>query len=89
MTTTPTIIKKPRKKPEKKTRDSIRYLIHVYEDKTLNVFLKCPPCRAKDRKEAHKIMKNYAYDDIVKGQYYFYELIEQKMTSLDIYPTIK
>lgn len=85
MTTTPTT-KKPRKKREPKTRDKIHYLIHVFEDKDLNVFLKCPPCRAKDRKEAHKIMKNYAYEDIVKGQYYFYELIEQKMTSLETYP---
>ena len=81
---------KPKAKPkkrEKKTRDSIRYLIHVYEDKGLNVFLKCPPCRSNNRKDALKVLKEYAYHDIVKGQYYFYELIEQKMTSVEIYPS--
>jgi hypothetical protein len=81
--------KKPRKPREKKTRDKTHYLIHVYNDKDLKVFLKCPPCRSTNRKEALKIMKEYAYEDIVKGQYYFYELIEQKMTSLEIYPTNK
>jgi hypothetical protein len=77
------------KKREKKTRDSTRYLIHVYEDKGLNVFLKCPPCRSNNRKDALKVMKEYAYQDIVKGHYHFYELIEQKMTSISIYPENK
>ena len=81
--------KKPKAKPkkrEKKTRNQIHYLIHIFEDKDLNVFLKCPPCRSNNRKDALKVMKEYAYDDIIKGNYYFYELIEQKMTSVEIYP---
>jgi hypothetical protein len=32
-------------------------------------------------------MKEYAHGDIVKGQYYFYEVIEQTMKTIDIYPS--
>lgn len=63
------------------------YLLHIFEDRELKAFVKCPPLRAKTRKEAIKKMKEYAHQDIVKGHYYFYKVIEQQMTTIDIYPT--
>ena len=64
------------------------YLIHVYNDKDFNAFLKSVPTdKAKTAKQALKIMKDAAYKDIVAGQYYYYNLIEQKMTTLLTYPS--
>ena len=64
------------------------YLIHVYNDGDINTFLKSVPAdKAKTAKQALKIMKDAAYNDIIKGHYYFYNLIEQKMTTLVTYPS--
>jgi hypothetical protein len=64
------------------------YLIHVYNDGDFNTFLKSVPAdKAKTAKQALKIMKDAAYHDIIKGHYYFYNLIEQKMTTLVTYPS--
>lgn len=68
--------------------DNTHYLLHVFTDRELKNFIKCPPLnKSNNRKDAVKQMKQYAHDDIVKGHYYFYKVIEQKMTTIDIYPS--
>ena len=68
--------------------DTKHYLLHVFSDKDCLIFIKCPPLnKATSRKGAIKQMKEYAHGDIVKGQYYFYKVIEQTMKTIDIYPS--
>jgi len=63
------------------------YLVHVYNDGEFNSLLKSVPAdKAKTAKQALKIMKDAAYKDIVAGHYYYYNLIEQKMTTILTYP---
>ena len=62
------------------------YLLHVYEDKDHNVFLKCPPLRSTTRKQAVKKMREYMHEDLVKGLYYFYVVIEQTMKVIEYAP---
>ena len=70
------------------SNENTHYLLHVYTDRELKNFIKCPPLsKSNTRKEAVKQMKEYAHGDIVRGQYYFYHVIEQKMTTIDIYPS--
>jgi len=64
------------------------YLIHVYQDVDMLKYLKSIDTKqAKTAKQALKIMKDEAYNDIVAGRYYYYNLLEQKTTTLLTYPS--
>jgi hypothetical protein len=67
--------------------DSKSYMIHVYQDRDFKIYLRYVPCEATTRKKAVKIMMEAAHKDIVRGQYYFYQVVEQNMKYLDTYPS--
>ena len=64
------------------------YLLHVYEDKDLLKHIKSTAVR-QTKKLAKKDMMDLASLHLTQGLYYFYELVEQKTTTIDIYPTIE
>jgi len=71
----------------KEMKDSKNYMIHVYKNIDMTIYLKHIPCNATTRKEALKIMMEAAHHDIVRGFYYFYQIVEQTMKYLDTYPS--
>jgi hypothetical protein len=68
------------------TAPTNHYLLHVYEDKDHKVFIKCPPLRSNNRKQAIKKMREYMHEDLVNGKYYFYVVTEQRNTIIDYAP---
>jgi hypothetical protein len=73
---------------KKKESSNKHYLIHVYQDKELLVHLKSIPTNGEQKlKKVAKIMKDAAYEDIVKGKYYFYNIVEQTTKSIEVYPS--
>jgi len=63
------------------------YFIHVYEDKDLLVHLYSIHNELKSLKEAKKKMMDQAHKDIVNAKYYFYNIVEQTMKSVEVYPS--
>ena len=73
---------------KKKENSNKHYLIHVYEDKDLLVHIKSIPTKGEQKlKSVAKIMKDAAYEDIVHGRYYFYNIVEQTTKSIEVYPS--
>lgn len=69
-------------------KPSKHYLIHVYQDKDLLVHLKSIPTNGENKlKKVTKIMKDAAYEDIIQGRYYFYNIVEQTFKSIEVYPS--
>jgi hypothetical protein len=87
MTTTPTT-KKPRKPREKKTRDKTTYSLNIYKDKELKELIKNTIIRP-DKKLARRDMMDLASLHLTQGLYYYYEMVEHKLTSIEIYPSNK
>jgi hypothetical protein len=63
------------------------YLIHVYQDKDLLIHLSSVHNEAKTAKQASKIMRVMAHSDIIHGRYYYYNIVEQTMRSVEVYPS--
>jgi hypothetical protein len=69
-----------------KTKYKPHYLLHVYEDKDLLKHIKSTAVR-QEKKLAKKDMMELASCHLAQGLYYFYELVEQKTTTIEIYPS--
>jgi hypothetical protein len=54
------------------------YFIHSFADSKFKHEVMRYDCNAKNRKAAMKKMIQIKCDDLVKGNYYFYVVIEQK-----------
>ena len=62
------------------------YLLHVYADKDLLKHIKSTEVR-QTKKLAKKDMMELASMHLTQGLYYYYELVEQKMTTIEVYPS--
>jgi hypothetical protein len=69
-----------------KTKHKPYYLLHVYEDKDLLKHIKSTMVR-QTKKLAKKDMMDLASLHLTQGLYYFYELVEQKTTTIQVYPS--
>lgn len=68
------------------TAPTKRYIIHVYRDNDCKRYLWGIPNKAKNRKEAVRIMKNEMAKDLTEGNYFFYVVTEQIMKVIDFAP---
>lgn len=69
-----------------KTKRKPHYLLHVYGDKEMLQHIKSTEVR-QTKKLAKKDMMELASLHLTQGLYYFYELVEQKTTTLEVYPS--
>jgi hypothetical protein len=65
------------------TAPSKHYLIDVYHDMEFKKYLYGIPNKAKNRKQAIKIMNDEKHKDLTQGRYFFYLVTEQKNTIID------
>jgi uncharacterized protein YdhG (YjbR/CyaY superfamily) len=70
-------------------KDNISFIIHTSTDKEglTNIPQSCGIHKTK--KDAKKAMMNQASNDLSKGKYYFYRLIEQRTITHEVYPSIQ
>jgi hypothetical protein len=68
-------------------KDNTHYLIHVYQDGELMKHIRSVGNDCKTKKDAVKLMKDEAHRDIVRGRYYFYHVQQQKMETIEVYPS--
>jgi hypothetical protein len=68
-------------------KDNTYYLIHVYQDRELMKHIRSVGNNCKTKKDAVKLMKNEAHNDIVRGNYYFYHVQQHKTETIEIYPS--
>ena len=69
-----------------KTKHKPHYLLHVYGDKDYLKHIKSTAVR-QTKKLAKKDMMELACLHLTQGLYYFYELVEQKTTTIETYPS--
>ena len=70
-----------------KNKDNTHYLIHVYQDRELMKHIRSVGNDCKTKKDAVKLMKDEAHRDIVRGHYYFYHVQQQRMETIEVYPS--
>jgi hypothetical protein len=79
--------KTPKTRKKKDSGVQIRYTLDVFTDKELKEYRCSPIVRSHDKKLARKDMMEIAHKHLVKGKYYFYRLIEERKTQIEIYPS--